>query len=148
VAKADKLWNEFGDPIAGLLGPEVTTQVQQVRAVRAVLAATLLSAAGANLEVIIRLAQNNLPTGWCPPERSSLGLPADSREFPAAALSSARIFVPAAELWLFGSRATGTNRDDPDFDLSADLAGHRAGEPGRTGDGAGVADGTATRPRF
>jgi len=34
--------------------------------VRPVLAATLLSAAGANLEAIIRLAQNNPPTGWRP----------------------------------------------------------------------------------
>ena len=33
---------------------------------RPVLAATLLSAAGANLEAIIRLAQNNPPTGGCP----------------------------------------------------------------------------------
>jgi hypothetical protein len=44
----------------------VTTWAQQVRAVRPVLAATLLSAAGANLEAIIRLAQNNPPTGWRP----------------------------------------------------------------------------------
>ena len=33
---------------------------------RPVLAATLLSAAGANLEAIIRLAQNSPPTGWRP----------------------------------------------------------------------------------
>jgi len=49
-----------------LLDPEVTTWAQQVRAVRPVLAATLLSAAGANLEAIIHLARNNPPTGWCP----------------------------------------------------------------------------------
>ena len=66
VAKADKLLSAFDDPIAGLLDPEVTTWAQQVRAVRPVLAATLLSAAGANLEAIIRLAQNNPPTGWRP----------------------------------------------------------------------------------
>ena len=66
VAKADKLWSAFDDPIAGLLDPEVTTWAQQVRAVRPVLAATLLSAAGANLEAIIRLAENNPPTGWRP----------------------------------------------------------------------------------
>ena len=66
VAKADKLSSAFDDPIAGLLDPEVTTWAQQVRAVRPVLAATLLSAAGANLEAIIRLAQNNPPTGWRP----------------------------------------------------------------------------------
>lgn len=33
---------------------------------RPVLAATLLCAAGANLEAIIRLAQNNPPNGWRP----------------------------------------------------------------------------------
>jgi hypothetical protein len=54
-----------------LLDPEVTTWAQQVRAVRPVLAATLLSAAGANLEAIIRLAQNNPPTGWCPARNQS-----------------------------------------------------------------------------
>jgi hypothetical protein len=143
VAKPDKLWSAFDDPIAGLLDPEVTTWAQQVRAVRPVLAATLLSAAGANLEAIIRLAQNNPPTGSCPPERSSLGwngLPADAREFLATALSSARIFVPDAELWLFGSRATGTNRDDSDFDLllilpdsvSENLAGQAMGQVWQT----------------
>jgi hypothetical protein len=71
VAKADKLLSAFDDPIAGLLDPEVTTWAQQVRAVRPVLAATLLSAAGANLEAIIRLAQNNPPTGWCPARNQS-----------------------------------------------------------------------------
>ena len=65
-SEADKLSSAFDDPIAGLLDPEVTTWAQQVRAVRPVLAATLLSAAGANLEAIIRLAQNNPPTGWRP----------------------------------------------------------------------------------
>ena len=66
MAKADKLWNAFDDPIAGLLDPAVTTWVQQVRAGRPVLAATLLSAAGANLEAIIHLAENNPPTGKRP----------------------------------------------------------------------------------
>ena len=66
VAKADKLSSAFDEAIAGLLDPEVTTWAQQVRAVRPVLAATLLLAAGANLEAIIRLAQNSPPTGWRP----------------------------------------------------------------------------------
>ena len=65
MAKADKLWSAFDEAIAGLLDAEVTTWAQQVWAVRPVLAATLLSAATANLEVIIRLAQNN-PLGGRP----------------------------------------------------------------------------------
>ena len=71
MAKPDKLWSAFDEAIAGLLDAEVTTWAQQVRAVRPVLAATLLSAAGANLEAIIRLAQNNPPTGWCPARNQS-----------------------------------------------------------------------------
>jgi hypothetical protein len=71
VAKPDKLWSAFDEAIAGLLDAEVTTWAQQVRAVRPVLAAMLLSAAGANLEAIIRLAQNNPPTGWCPARNQS-----------------------------------------------------------------------------
>jgi hypothetical protein len=119
VAKAEKLWTAFDESIRALLDPETADWVDGVRA-SSCSVAELLVEADARLETISRLADQPRPASFVPPPRSTVSwddLAGPERAFLTDALAAARMHVPSARLWLFGSRATGEARADSDYDV-------------------------------
>lgn len=119
-AAGAKIWSGLTDWLATSLDPNVLHWVDMVRRVDPELVDQLLAPPAHDyLESILRLISSEPPPGWepRPPPLEWRHLPVNDRAFLVEAAARAAGVVPGAELWLFGSRATGEARTDSDYDL-------------------------------
>ena len=115
-----KIWSSLSDRLAPSLHPDVLRWVDLVRRVDPALVDQLLAPPGRDhFESILSLISSDPPPGW-EPRPLPLDwqhLPVKDRAFLVDAAARAAGVVSGAELWLFGSRATGEARDDSDYDI-------------------------------
>jgi hypothetical protein len=119
TTKPERLWELFGEPISALLPSEIRTMVAGLRTDGCDELMTAGQAAAA-VEAILELRDAGPPSTWSPPPRCRVGwsgLSPSERHVLHDALRAATAMVAGAQLWLFGSRATGTATENSDYDL-------------------------------
>lgn len=119
IAKPEKLWAVFDETLAPLVCDETTEWTRHIRS-SASAPDDVLRNAEAHIRAITALADVPPPEGFAVSDRLGItweDLVESDRRFLSDALRAARIHVPEARLWLFGSRATGEARKDSDYDV-------------------------------
>jgi hypothetical protein len=120
TSKPQRLWELFDDPIAALIPSDIRLLLDGLRPEPY---GELMTAeqAVAVVETLFKLRDAGPRSTWSSPARSPVGwseLSPTERDVLHHALQSATAIVAHAELWLFGSRATGTAAEGSDYDLA------------------------------
>lgn len=136
--KPKRLWTFFDEHVVPLLPEDCARRVGALRH-DAQCEASTHDQASSDLDAVIELGAAGPPQGWSAPARELVGWPSLTvveREVLREAWRTVRAILPDAELWLFGSRATGEAEADADYDLALiypdvtpdGLIGHAMGE--------------------
>jgi len=119
-SKSERLWAFFDEHLASLLSEDTARRTGALRP-GAEGEAPTADQASADIAAVIELGVAGPPQGWSAPVRDRLGwsnLGAVEREVLCDAWRTVTTILPDAELWLFGSRATGEAEADSDYDLA------------------------------
>jgi hypothetical protein len=114
-----KVWTAFFDRLSAHLPSEVVAWAHEVNLKSSECVQALLVPAAHHVSAIIALSMDDPPKSFgarsSPLQWNELN--PEDRALLHDAANRATVFAPGSELWLFGSRATGEDRDDSDYDV-------------------------------